>query len=434
MDKETRPANHQGGNKGSGNHKHHRRKPFYIKKNDGDEQNRAPADQAEKDVVRSASAEADKAPSAPKTNEENHSGNREGGNRNNRRDRHRNRHGKGDRRDRDNANANEPSVTNEAAAESEEIAYEPEAVALDSQIDDTPEVIVAIEDEIVAVEDDSPKVHVSGVRFKPGGKIYYFDHGELTIKNNSYVIVDTARGLEFGEVAFGDKLVKESSLVLPLRQVVRVATKDDIDRNAANKEKEAEAFAICQEKIQKHNLDMKLIEAQYSFDNSKLLFYFTSANRVDFRELVKDLASVFKTRIELRQIGIRDEAKIMGGLGACGRPLCCASFLSDFVQVSIKMAKEQNLSLNSGKISGCCGRLMCCLQYEYQTYREEGAKTPSVDSTVKTKDGVGVVTESNALAGTIKVRLKDKPDSPPALYKREDVTIIARAAKKDDEE
>ena len=179
---------------------------------------------------------------------------------------------------------------------------------------------------------------------------------------------------------------------------------------------------------------MKLIEAQYSFDNSKLLFYFTSASRVDFRELVKDLAGVFRTRIELRQIGIRDEAKIMGGLGACGRPLCCATFLSDFVQVSIKMAKEQNLSLNSGKISGCCGRLMCCLQYEYQTYREEGAKTPSVDSTVKTKDGIGTVTESNALAGIIKVRLKDKPDSPPALYKREDVTVISRGKKEEEDE
>ena len=434
MDKETRPANYQGGNKGFGNNKHHRRKPFYIKKNESAESDTAPVNQAEKEVVRNNSADAEKVPSAPKANEENLSANREGGNRNNRRDRRRNRRGRGDRRDRDMSNVVEPAATNKVSAEPDEITYETDVVAIECQADDTPEVVVSIEDEIITVEDDSPKVHVSGVRFKPGGKIYYFDHGELAIKNNSYVIVDTARGLEFGEVAFGDKLVKESSLVLPLRQVVRVATKDDIERNAANKEKETEAFAICQEKIQKHNLDMKLIEAQYSFDNSKLLFYFTSANRVDFRELVKDLASVFKTRIELRQIGIRDEAKIMGGLGACGRPLCCASFLSDFVQVSIKMAKEQNLSLNSGKISGCCGRLMCCLQYEYQTYREEGAKTPSVDSTVKTKDGVGVVTESNALAGTIKVRLKDKPDSPPALYKRDDVTILSRASKKDDEE
>ena len=178
---------------------------------------------------------------------------------------------------------------------------------------------------------------------------------------------------------------------------------------------------------------MKLIEAQYSFDNSKLLFYFTSASRVDFRELVKDLASTFRTRIELRQIGIRDEAKLMGGLGACGRSLCCSTFLSDFVQVSIRMAKEQNLSLNSGKISGCCGRLMCCLQYEYSTYAEETAKTPPVDSVVKTANGIGFVTETNPLAGTIKVKLKDKPDNAPELYKRDDVTLISRPSKANDD-
>ena len=295
-----------------------------------------------------------------------------------------------------------------------------------------PEVIVTIEDE--PVEDDSPKVRVTGVRFKPGGKVYYFDHGDVNVKNGDFVIVDTARGLEFGEATFGDREVKESSLVLPLRKVVRVATEEDVKHNAENKGKENEAFSICQEKIQKHGLDMKLIEVQYSFDNSKLLFYFTSANRVDFRELVKDLASVFKTRIELRQIGIRDEAKIMGGLGACGRPLCCATFLSDFVQVSIKMAKEQNLSLNSGKISGCCGRLMCCLQYEYKTYAEETAKTPPVDSTVKTKDGIGTVTEINPLGGTVKVKLKDKPDAPAALFNRDEVTILSRGKRNDEDE
>ncbi|MBR4032272.1 MAG: stage 0 sporulation family protein [Clostridia bacterium] len=287
-----------------------------------------------------------------------------------------------------------------------------------------PEVIVSIED------DDTPKVHVTGVRFKPGGKVYFFAKGDLEPKSASYVIVETARGLEFGEVAFGDREVKESALVPPLRPVVRIATDEDIQRNKENKKKEDEAFKICAEKIQKHGLSMKLLEAQYSFDNSKLLFYFTSANRVDFRELVKDLASVFKTRIELRQIGIRDEAKIMGGLGVCGRPLCCSTFLSDFVQVSIKMAKEQNLSLNSGKISGCCGRLMCCLQYEYSTYVEETAKTPPVDSTVKTKDGIGIVTEVAPLAATLKVRLKDKPDSSPVVYKRDDVTLIAKPTAK----
>lgn len=427
MDQNTKPAN-QGGNGGNRN-KHHRRKPFYIKKkNEGENNNQEArldtAQSAEPSVKESVEPHNENTPQGGERGENRH-------NNNHRRDRNRNRRNR-DRKHNDGAE-NVKNADNIALTESEEevefVPFEAESVA-----DETPEVIVSIEDEVVEIEDNTPRVHVTGVRFKPGGKVYYFDPGELKIKNNSYVIVDTARGQEFGEVAFGDKEVKETALVLPLRQVIRVATDADVERNAANKEKEEEAFAICQEKIAKHQLDMKLIEAQYSFDNSKLLFYFTSANRVDFRELVKDLASVFRTRIELRQIGIRDEAKIMGGLGACGRPLCCATFLSDFVQVSIKMAKEQNLSLNSGKISGCCGRLMCCLQYEYQTYREEGAKTPSVDSTVKTPDGVGVVTESNALAGTIKVKLKDKPDSPPALYKRDDVTVLNRAKREDDDE
>ena len=293
---------------------------------------------------------------------------------------------------------------------------------------DAAEVTVSIEN-----EEDVKLIHVAGVRFKPNGKIYFFDNSGVTLKSGGYAIVDTARGLEYGEVAFADKEVKESSLVLPLRNVVRAATDEDAERNAQNKVKEEEAFKICLEKIAKHDLKMKLIEAQYSFDNSKLLFYFTSETRVDFRELVKDLASVFKTRIELRQIGIRDEAKLMGGLGACGRALCCTTFLSDFAQVSIKMAKEQNLSLNSGKISGCCGRLMCCLQYEYSTYVEEGKKTPPVDSTVKTKEGVGVVTESNPLAATVKVKLNDKPDTAPVLFKRDEVTLISRPNKKDND-
>ena len=422
MNQETKPNGNGGGNRHG---KGHRRKPYYVKKKTDNEQ---------KEPIRESAPAIEETPKlqSESTESKQTDESKQSGNNRSRRDRNRNRRNR-DRRN--NKEASEIKANNDLADEDitpeviEEDIFSPEICE-----DDTPEVVVSFDDEVVEIEDDTPKVHVTGVRFKPGGKIYYFDHGELTVKNNSYVIVDTARGLEFGEAAFGDKEVKESSLVLPLRQVVRVATKDDIDRNAANKEKEEEAFTICQEKIAKHGLEMKLIEAQYSFDNSKLLFYFTSASRVDFRELVKDLAGVFRTRIELRQIGIRDEAKIMGGLGACGRPLCCATFLSDFVQVSIKMAKEQNLSLNSGKISGCCGRLMCCLQYEYQTYREEGAKTPSVDSTVKTKDGIGTVTESNALAGTIKVRLKDKPDSPPALYKREDVTVISRGKKEEEDE
>ena len=288
------------------------------------------------------------------------------------------------------------------------------------------EVTVSVED-----EEDISYVHVAGIRFKSNGKIYFFDKGDTALKTGEFAIVDTARGLEFGEVAFSDKKVKESSLVLPLRPVVRAATNSDIEHNRENKEKESEAFKICKSKIDEHKLEMKLIDAQYSFDNSKLLFYFTSATRVDFRELVKDLASIFKTRIELRQIGIRDETKLLGGLGVCGRSLCCSSFLSDFTQVSIKMAKEQNLSLNSGKISGACGRLMCCLQYEYSTYVEEGKLTPPVGSAVKTCDGVGTVTESNVLAGTVKVRLSDKSDMAPVLFSRNDVTLISKPSKKD---
>ena len=337
---------------------------------------------------------------------------------------HRNNNGK------QNENRENNNVISEAfddATDAVETEVADNAVTLEFYDSEIPSVSVAIED-----EEDVKKVHVSGVRFKANGKIYHFDKGEISPRDGDFVIVETARGLEFGEVAYGDREVKESSLVLPLRPVIRIATPEDIKHNEENHAKEESAFKICLEKIAKHGLDMKLIEAQYSFDNSKLLFYFTSASRVDFRELVKDLASVFKTRIELRQIGIRDEAKLMGGLGVCGRPLCCSTFLSDFVQVSIKMAKEQNLSLNSGKISGCCGRLMCCLQYEYSTYAEETAKTPPVDSTVKTPDGVGVVTEINPLAATVKVRLNDKPDVAPTLYNRDKVTVLSKPSKKDD--
>lgn len=284
----------------------------------------------------------------------------------------------------------------------------------------------------VTVEDENtPKIHVAGIRFKPNGKIYFFDKGELSVRDGSSVIVETARGIEYGEVVFGDKAVPETSLVLPLRPILRPATAEDIQHNAENRQKEREALDICSEKIKSHGLEMKLVEVQYTFDNSKLLFYFTSAGRVDFRELVKDLACVFKTRIELRQIGIRDEAKIMGGVGPCGRPLCCSTFLSDFAQVSIKMAKEQNLSLNSGKISGCCGRLMCCLQYEYSTYEEESARTPHVDSKVKTPDGIGTVTETSPLTGNIKVRL-DGQDTPPKTYHRDNVTRLPKSEHKEE--
>ena len=366
-----------------------------------------------------------------------------GGNWRKKRNRRRNNHNKNKNREA-NADAVNESALEVSEAEDNDTEIGEESARLDMAVmeslekesestlfgtdSDTPTVSVTIEN-----EEEAKTLHVAGIRFKPNGKIYFFDNSGVTLTGGGHAIVDTARGLEYGEVAFADRTVKESSLVLPLRAVVRAATDEDAQRNEQNKKKEDEAFKICLEKIEHHKLEMKLIEAQYSFDNSKLLFYFTSASRVDFRELVKDLASVFKTRIELRQIGIRDEAKLMGGLGACGRALCCATFLSDFAQVSIKMAKEQNLSLNSGKISGCCGRLMCCLQYEYSTYVEEGKKTPPVEATVKTRDGVGIVTESNPLAATVKVKLNDKPDMAPVLYKRDEVTLISRPARKDDD-
>ena len=275
-------------------------------------------------------------------------------------------------------------------------------------------------------DEDAPKTEVVGIRFKSTGKVYYFDPKGRKLTKGSKAIVDTARGQEFGEVAMSNSLVSDSDIVPPLRAVIRGATTADIEHHKSNKEKENEAFRVCNEKIKEHKLEMKLIDAQYTFDNSKLLFYFTSSDRVDFRDLVKDLASVFHTRIELRQIGIRDEAKLMGGLGMCGRPLCCTLFLSDFDQVSIKMAKEQNLSLNSAKISGICGRLMCCLKYEHEAYEYEIKRTPPVDSLVRTENGDGVVTEISPLKGTVKVRLLASPDTPPKTYHRDTVTMLRK--------
>lgn len=260
------------------------------------------------------------------------------------------------------------------------------------------------------------EVEIIGISFGGSGKIYYFAANGHTASIGMHAIVETARGLEYGDVSLGNTFVKRETIVLPLKNVVRIADRNDDLRFESNKEKEKEALEICQKKIAEHKLDMKLVDAEYTFDNSKLLFYFTADDRVDFRELVKDLAGYFRTRIELRQIGIRDEAKMMGGLGICGRPFCCATFLPDFVQVSIKMAKEQNLSLNAAKISGACGRLMCCLRYEYDTYQEEMRKLPKIDSTVMTPDGVGVVTELKPLEGGVKVMLSDGSEKSPKLY------------------
>ena len=269
-------------------------------------------------------------------------------------------------------------------------------------------------------------VEVIGIRFKESGKTYYFDPNGNKAKASDYAVVETARGLEFGKVAQENKLVSEGELVPPLRPVVRIATSEDLKTYETIQAKEADALRICQGKIVSHELEMKLVEAEYTFDMSKLTFYFTADGRIDFRELVKDLASTFKTRIELRQIGIRDETKFMGGLGVCGRPFCCSTFLPDFCQVSIKMAKEQNLSLNSSKISGACGRLMCCLRFEHESYVQEIKLTPSVGSSVRTNDGVGEVVETSPLTGYIKVNISDSIRT----YHRDDVKVLSRAKEK----
>lgn len=265
---------------------------------------------------------------------------------------------------------------------------------------------------------------VIGVRFKKVGKIYYFDPNGTQLPLDEKVIVETARGIECGEIAITNRMVDDESVVKPLKPVIRVATEEDKRRIAENAEKEKKAFKLCSEKIAKHKLDMKLVDVEYTFDNNKILFYFTAEGRVDFRELVKDLASVFKTRIELRQIGVRDEAKMLGGLGICGRPFCCASFLGEFQPVSIKMAKEQGLSLNPTKISGTCGRLMCCLKYEQNAYEELIRITPRVGSYVSTSEGKGTVVEISLLTGLVKVRLDKAADGAPMIFDRKAVRLL----------
>ena len=265
---------------------------------------------------------------------------------------------------------------------------------------------------------------VVGIRFKEVGKIYCFDPKGETLTPGQYVIVETARGVECGQVATGNEMVSEDKIVAPLKPIVRLATDDDIKKVAENREKEKSAFSICEEKIAKHGLDMKLTDVEYTFDGSKILFYFTADGRVDFRELVKDLAAVFKTRIELRQIGVRDEAKMLGGIGICGRPYCCNAYMGEFQPVSIKMAKEQGLSLNPTKISGACGRLMCCLKYEQEAYEHLAKTTPKAGALVETKDGRGIVTESNLISGVVKVRLDRNPDAAPSTYNTKQVKIL----------
>ncbi len=265
---------------------------------------------------------------------------------------------------------------------------------------------------------------IIGVRFKEVGKVYYFSPGKNRLSAGDRVVVETSRGTECGEVVIPNRMISDESVVQPLKPIVRTATEHDLRVIRENEEKEAEIMKVFIRKIEEHKLGMKAIDIDYTFDGSKILFYFTSENRVDFRELVKDLAGIYRTRIELRQIGVRDEAKMLGGLGICGRPFCCASFLGEFQPVSIKMAKEQSLSLNPSKISGTCGRLMCCLKYEQDCYEELLKITPKVGATVSTAEGKGTVEDSNILTGILKVKLEKNPDSPAIQVKREDVQLL----------
>lgn len=265
---------------------------------------------------------------------------------------------------------------------------------------------------------------IIGIRFKEVGKVYYFSPQNQKVSPGDKVIVETARGIECGVVVIGNRTVSDKEIVQPLKPIIRIAGAEDLKRIKDNEAKEADILKTFAKKIEEHKLKMKPIDVEYTFDGSKILFYFSAENRVDFRELVKDLASVYRTRIELRQIGVRDEAKMLGGLGICGRPFCCASFLGEFQPVSIKMAKEQSLSLNPTKISGTCGRLMCCLKYEQDSYDALLKITPKVGAIVNTPDGQGQVEDANLLTGILKVKLKNNPDAPAAPYKREDVKLV----------
>ena len=270
-------------------------------------------------------------------------------------------------------------------------------------------------------------IETVGIRFKDGGKIYDFDADGIKFNKGDYAVVETVRGMECGLVAKENHKTNEDDITKPLKKVIRLATEEDVKTLAENKEKEKDAFKICEGKIAAHGLEMNLVDVEYTFDRSKILFYFTADGRVDFRELVKDLASVFKTRIELRQIGVRDESRMVGGFGICGRPFCCNTFLNDFQPVSIKMAKEQGLSLNPTKISGTCGRLMCCLKYEQDTYEHLLRVTPKVGAIVKTPDGKGTVIENNLITGVLKVQLEKRPEAAPLTIHRHQVELLKDA-------
>lgn len=276
-------------------------------------------------------------------------------------------------------------------------------------------------------------VRVVGVRFKKAGKIYYFDPGDLKIEKGGNIIVETARGIEFGEVVISNREVSEEEIVPPLKKVIRIATEKDIRQALENQNKEKQAFETCMKKIEEHNLQMKMVDVEYTFDNNKILFYFTADGRVDFRELVKDLATIFKTRIELRQIGVRDETKMMGGMGFCGRELCCSSYLGEFEPVSIKMAKEQGLSINPAKISGTCGRLMCCLKYEHEVYEEKLKRVPKVGAIVSTPGGQGMVVEVNLLKELVKVKLEKGDQADLQIYQANELKVTKDVVTNDDD-
>ncbi len=270
-------------------------------------------------------------------------------------------------------------------------------------------------------------IEIIGIRFKEVGKVYYFSPNKTAFKAGDKVIVETARGVECGEVVIPNRKIEDEQVVQPLKPIIRKANENDLRTIEENRKKETEIMKVFIKKIEEHKLLMKAIDVEYTFDGSKILFYFTAENRVDFREIVKDLAGIYRTRIELRQIGVRDEAKMLGGLGICGRPFCCSNFLGEFQPDSIKMAKEQSLSLNPTKISGTCGRLMCCLKYEQDCYEELLKITPKVDAYVETAEGKGVVVENNILTGVLKVRLDKKQDAPPITVKRDDVKVLKDA-------
>ena len=317
----------------------------------------------------------------------------------------------------------EPAVAEEPADEEELLTEEPAA-------EEEPKEGSAEEEPAecrIPVENSDETVHVIGVRFRTAGKVYFFDPGQWEVRHGCHVIVETARGVEYGTVVGLPMDVKASKVTQPLKEVIRVATLEDNETERRNRAKEKEAYRICQEKILAHGLEMKLINAEYTFDNSKVLFYFTADGRVDFRDLVKDLASVFRTRIELRQIGVRDETKILGGYGICGRPLCCHTWMSDFIPVSIKMAKEQNLSLNPGKISGVCGRLMCCLKNEADTYEELNRNLPKVGDEVQGNDGLsGQVESVNVLRQTVRILVEVDDEKEFHEYHVSDLTVLRR--------